>query len=49
MHGEDEFVFVEVKSSSDRLSEDQKRWITDNSNCLKLPFRLAKIHKTHVQ
>lgn len=49
LYREDEVVFVEVKSSSDRLSEDQKRWIADNSSCLKLPFRLAKVHKAHVQ
>ena len=40
--------FVEVKSSSDRLSEDQRAWMTNNSNILKLPFRIAKVHKTRV-
>lgn len=42
---EDEFLLVEVKSSSDKLSADQMRWIVDNHNILKLPFRLAKLHK----
>lgn len=42
---EDEVLFVEVKSSSDRLSEDQKRWIVDNHEQLKLPFRLVKLHR----
>lgn len=40
-----EFRFVEVKSSSDRLSEDQKRWIADNHDILKLPFSIAKVHR----
>jgi hypothetical protein len=39
------FQFVEVKSSSDKLSEEQKRWIADNHEMLHLPFRIAKIHK----
>lgn len=41
----DEILFVEVKSSSDKLSIDQKRWIADNHECLKLPFRLVKLHR----
>lgn len=41
----DEFFFAEVKSSSDKLSEDQKRWIKDNYSELHLPFKLVKIHK----
>ncbi|MHB9880653.1 VRR-NUC domain-containing protein [Pacificimonas sp. ICDLI1SI03] len=45
LHREGEFRFVEVKSSSDRLSDDQKRWIADNHNVLKLPFSIAKIHR----
>jgi VRR-NUC domain len=36
---------VEVKSSSDKLSEDQKRWIADNHEILKLPFSILKIHR----
>ena len=40
-----EFLFVEVKSSSDKLSEDQKRWIADNHDQLRLGFRIAKIHR----
>lgn len=41
----DEHMFVEVKSTNDRLSEDQKRWIEDNSTYLHFPFKLAKIRK----
>jgi hypothetical protein len=40
-----EFCFVEVKSSSDELSADQKRWIRDNHETLRLPFKLVKIHR----
>lgn len=39
----DEFFFVEVKSSKDKLSEDQKRWIVDNHECLHFGFKLFKI------
>jgi len=46
LHRADELLFVEVKSSSDKLSEDQKRWIADNHETLRLPFRIAKIHKS---
>lgn len=42
---EEQHMFVEVKSSNDRLSEDQKRWIEDNSRYLQFPFKLVKIHK----
>ena len=41
----DEILFVEVKSSNDRLSGEQKRWIADNHKHLKLPFRLVKLHR----
>ena len=40
-----EFFFAEVKSSGDKLSENQKNWIRDNDKVLKLPFKLAKIHR----
>lgn len=46
IYKEDEFFLVEVKSSSDKLSEDQKNWIKGNANELKLPFCLVKIHKS---
>lgn len=41
----DEFLFAEVKSSGDKLSEDQKNWIRDNASILKLPFKIVKIHR----
>jgi len=42
------FIFLEVKSSNDKLSEDQKHWIEGNATLLNLPFKLVKIHKTKV-
>ncbi|MGI9374562.1 MAG: VRR-NUC domain-containing protein [Tsuneonella suprasediminis] len=45
LYRQGEFKFVEVKSSNDRLSEEQKSWIGDNHDILKLPFAIAKIHK----
>lgn len=45
LHRDNEILFVEVKSSSDRLSEDQKRWIADNHEHLGLPFRVVKLHR----
>ena len=49
VHRGEEFFFAEVKSSGDKLSEDQKRWIGDNYNSLKIPFTLVKIHKPNKQ
>jgi hypothetical protein len=45
VYREREFFFAEVKSSKDKLSENQKNWIRGNSAELKLPFKLVKIHK----
>lgn len=47
-HTSTDIRFVEVKSSNDRLSEDQRDWMTSNSRILKLPFTIAKVHKTQV-
>ena len=44
-----EYRMVEVKSSSDKLSDDQKRWIRDNHEILKLPFELVKLRKKEVR
>ncbi|WP_420583777.1 VRR-NUC domain-containing protein [Ruegeria sp.] len=41
----DEVLMIEVKSSSDKLSAEQKRWIADNATRLKFPFRIAKLHR----
>lgn len=48
IYRQDEFFFAEVKSSNDKLSEDQKNWIRGNSAELHLPFKLVKIHKKSV-
>lgn len=45
VYKDEKFFFVEVKSSSDKLSEDQKHWIKKNNAEMKLPFKLVKIHK----
>jgi hypothetical protein len=42
----DEYLFAEVKFSRDKLSDDQRRWIEDNSTLLHMPFKLIKIHRT---
>ena len=44
VHNNNEFFFAEVKSSKDKLSEEQKNWIRMNSTELHLPFKLVKIH-----
>ncbi len=41
----DSYLFAEVKGSGDTLSEDQKRWVRDNSNMLELPFTLVRVHR----
>lgn len=40
-----QFLFAEVKSSKDKLSESQKAWIRGNRDSLGLPFELVKIHR----
>jgi hypothetical protein len=48
IYRQEEFFFAEVKSSNDKLSEDQKGRIRANSAELRLPFKLIKIHKKGV-
>lgn len=48
VHNHDEFFFAEVKSSKDKLSEDQKNWIRGNDAELHLPVKLVKIHRQSV-
>lgn len=45
----EEILLVEVKSSNDRLSGDQKRWIGDNHKYLGLPFCVVKLHRAAKQ
>jgi Holliday junction resolvase-like predicted endonuclease len=40
-----DWFFAEVKSSHDKLSDDQKHWIEENAERLRLPFKLIKIHR----
>ena len=49
VYSQDDFFFAEVKSSKDKLSEDQKNWIKGNSTEINLPFKLVKIHKANVR
>lgn len=39
-------LFVEVKSSRDSLSEEQKTWIEHNRAWLRLPFEVVKVHRS---
>ncbi|NGY58077.1 hypothetical protein G7043_03920 [Lentzea sp. NEAU-D13] len=39
-------MLIEVKSRGDRLSDDQRTWITLNHQTLHLPFRIVKVHRT---
>jgi hypothetical protein len=48
VYNNQEYFFVEVKSSKDKLSDDQKEWIKGNHDILNLPFKLIKIHKKKV-
>ena len=43
------YLFVEVKSSKDKLSEEQRHWIEGNQRELHLPFEVLKIHRTSAQ
>lgn len=45
---DDAFFLAEVKSSGDKLSDDQKDWIVGNAEHVQLPFKLVKIHRAHV-
>ena len=45
VYRQDDFFFAEVKSSKDKLGEDQKNWVRGNSTELHLPYKLIKIHK----
>jgi len=45
IYREDNFFFAEVKSSNDRLSENQKNWLRGNSTELHFIFKFIKIHK----
>lgn len=46
VHDKHSFFFVEVKSSKDRLSQDQKDWIKGNATYMNLPFKIVKVHKS---
>ena len=39
------WFLAEVKSWSDKLNDNQKRWIEDNHRYLHLPFKLVQVHR----
>lgn len=45
IYNQEGLFFAEVKSSRDKLREDQKNWIYGNRNELQFAFELVKIHK----
>jgi hypothetical protein len=45
VYRDNEFFFAEVKSAADKLGERQERWIRDNHERLRLPFKLVKVFK----
>ena len=45
VYKENEFMFVEVKSSNDKLSEDQKRWLQGNHKYMGFTVKIFKIGK----
>jgi len=45
VYRDNEFFFAEVKSAADKLGESQERWIRDNHERLRLPFKLVKVLK----
>lgn len=49
LYRDNEFLLVEVKSSSDKLNAEQMHWIAGNHDILKLPFRIAKLHRSQRQ
>jgi VRR-NUC domain len=43
-----DFFLAEIKGSGDKVSENQKRWIRDNAERLRLLFKVVKLHKASV-
>lgn len=46
IYNDTSYFFAEVKGSGDKLREDQKQWVINNTSVLHLPFRLIKVHRT---
>jgi hypothetical protein len=46
VYRENQWFLAEVKSWSDKLNENQNRWIEDNHRYLHLPFKLVQVHRT---
>jgi VRR-NUC domain len=48
VYGANQWFLAEVKSCSDKLNENQKRWIEDNHRYLRLPFKLVQVHRAEI-
>lgn len=44
-----EYLLLEVKTSGDKLSDDQRNWIKGNYQELKMPFKLIKLNRTNMR
>lgn len=49
VYNSESYLFVEVKLSKDKLSEDQRRWVEDNQAQLKLPYEILKVNRVMVR
>jgi hypothetical protein len=45
LHNGNEVMFVEVKSSNDKLSDEQKNWLIGNSKVMKFKTKIFKVTK----
>ncbi|MCX5818145.1 MAG: VRR-NUC domain-containing protein [Proteobacteria bacterium] len=48
-YNKDAYLFVEVKLSKDKLSDEQRHWIEENKKRLHLPFEILKVHRVAAQ
>jgi len=48
VYNKSKFFFVEVKSSNDKLSDEQKNWILGNHNNMQFEFKIFKVGKKRV-
>lgn len=49
IYNENDLMFVEVKSSNDKLSEDQKNWLIGNNKHMKFGTKIFKVTKSKAQ
>jgi hypothetical protein len=46
---DNEFFFAEVKSATDKLGKSQQRWLRDNRERLRFPFKLVEVRKMELE